>query len=720
MAGDHQGVVEWASRFSASQGGSVAGEELKVVEARVLKLKAAALLRLGRGEEATESYAAALALYQELDDPSAVAECHYGLFYLSWQRSDLRSALLHADGAARAAREGGNRSLESNALQGLLGLQYDLGDLEGSWRTLKASNALLDEEIRADDNSAGATEAQRSARARLLVFEGAFLLDEERPALSRGVLRRALEMAVGNEEPSFFRSLHLNLGQAGLRLGEPAVAREHWRLAREYVPAGEAVPTALWAHLADLELSARQPTAALVALDRALGEEPVLDWRWRLREMRGRSLSQLGREEEADQAFAQAMDDVEQMRRELGFGELQAWLLDAKREPFERRFALLAKAGRTVDAVAVFERAKARSFLDAFVASERSAAAPEVESVGPEAAADRLAALQDLLPMVSSSPMARLRPLEHVLERLGAIEVLAYFRTPEAWWAIRHGASGLGLRRLATDEEMRAAIDGWLASSGDPESAMALARLVLPDGLLPSQGTRLYLVTDGRLGEIPFAALPTSGKPLIERHALAYVPGLSALAALLESDTVAEPAPPKVLGDPAGDLPAASLEARRVAERLGVTPSLGDQAHWRPSAGSRPNVLHLATHAGLGPRGPWIALANDERLYAPQVVSAGGGPALVVLAGCSGAARVGNGVWGSMAGAFLAAGSRAVLAPLWSVDDRATLALIERFYAEGGAEDPVEALARTQRAWIANDEPMETWAGFVVLGGPDT
>ena len=69
-----------------------------------------------------------------------------------------------------------------------------------------------------------------------------------------------------------------------------------------------------------------------------------------------------------------------------------------------------------------------------------------------------------------------------------------------------------------------------------------------------------------------------------------------------------------------------------------------------------------------------------------------------------------------MGAAFLAAGSRAVLASLWSVEDRQTHEFVLRFYAEGGASDPAGALARAQRVAIDQGQSPTLWAPFVLFG----
>ena len=77
------------------------------------------------------------------------------------------------------------------------------------------------------------------------------------------------------------------------------------------------------------------------------------------------------------------------------------------------------------------------------------------------------------------------------------------------------------------------------------------------------------------------------------------------------------------------------------------------------------------------------------------------------------------GLWGSLVASLLASGTPSVVASLWSTPDRVSRELSERFYAEGGARDPAGALARTQRAWLAEGRPVADWASFAFYGpGP--
>jgi CHAT domain-containing protein len=73
-------------------------------------------------------------------------------------------------------------------------------------------------------------------------------------------------------------------------------------------------------------------------------------------------------------------------------------------------------------------------------------------------------------------------------------------------------------------------------------------------------------------------------------------------------------------------------------------------------------------------------------------------------------------MWGSLSTAFLVAGSEAVLASLWSIEDQSAREFITRFYGEGAPNQPATALARAQRAFIAAGQPASRWAPFVLFG----
>jgi CHAT domain-containing protein len=267
----------------------------------------------------------------------------------------------------------------------------------------------------------------------------------------------------------------------------------------------------------------------------------------------------------------------------------------------------------------------------------------------------------------------------------------------------------------ASTAEIRDLAGRFLGHPDDVALATRLGEILLPAGALPETGQPVYVVADGALGNLPFAALRRQGRFLVEDHGIVFVPSLNALAAL--EALRAGPARPAVaLADPLRDLPAAAAEAVEVAHRLGGTAWIAGEATARQlQQAAHSRTLHLATHTGLGPRGAWLQLA-DRRVTASEIVAGRIGPRLVVLASCASGVRPGREMWGSLGASFLAAGSRAVLASLWSIEDRPTRELVRRFYAEGGDAAPCAALARVQRVAIRQGLSPHLWAAFVLFG----
>ena len=96
---------------------------------------------------------------------------------------------------------------------------------------------------------------------------------------------------------------------------------------------------------------------------------------------------------------------------------------------------------------------------------------------------------------------------------------------------------------------------------------------------------------------------------------------------------------------------------------------------------------------------------------------------LVVLAACDTGNEYIPGSEGatSLARAFLAAGVPTVVASLWSVDDRATAGLFDRFHRFLIAgDDPVDALRKAQLELLHGSDPRDrsprAWAAFEVIG----
>lgn len=283
----------------------------------------------------------------------------------------------------------------------------------------------------------------------------------------------------------------------------------------------------------------------------------------------------------------------------------------------------------------------------------------------------------------------------------------------------------------------RAAIEE--ESPREPASARALYTTLFSQvekaGLLvPDKFTRLVLVGDGPLLEVPFSALmDSSGKRLVERLPVATA---GSIGVLTWPDDRAKPtAPLLVAADPLSPgnppLPAARTEGKSVAALFpGARLLVGAEATRRqilPELGSF-GILHFATHGLFDPEdglSSGLLLASekeaddDQLLEARELINTRLSAHLAVLSACDtgqGEHSGGEGLLG-LTWAFRAAGCPSVIASLWSVDDDATGKLMVRFY-QGLKEGQVKDVAlRDAMLAVRQTQPQPYfWAAFQVNG----
>ncbi len=299
---------------------------------------------------------------------------------------------------------------------------------------------------------------------------------------------------------------------------------------------------------------------------------------------------------------------------------------------------------------------------------------------------------------------------------------------------------------------------------------------------------RLVVAADESLYRLPFEALVRperdgAGEYVAEHHVVSYTPSTATLS-LLESADRPRPGDEALLvGAPDLDRPAIDLLAiadelpksgmfslrkmfpelpsgRRELETIGRLLADGGRLEPRRRTGAaatehflrttdlrRFRLLHLTTHGvsdarplSGGParrlemRQPALMLTqaasepDDGVLTLGEILAYRIGADLVVLSGCTtgrGWRSLGDGAYG-LAGAFLVAGARHVVASTWDVADRDTTELMRHLYrALADGASPAAALNAGQRALIADhadtDRPSPYfWAGFRSVGGlPD-
>jgi tetratricopeptide (TPR) repeat protein len=145
-------------------------------------------------------------------------------------------------------------------------------------------------------------------------------------------------------------------------------------------------------------------------------------------------------------------------------------------------------------------------------------------------------------------------------------------------------------------------------------------------------------------------------------------------------------------------------------------------------------ILHFAAHMELNEAYPWrsgILMSSPDApsgtrlLLAERIAAIRLGARLVFISGCESArGRVirGEGIQG-LSTAFLAAGTQAVVATLWPVEDLAAAQFVSFFYdSAAGGRTAGEAL-REAKLRMARSGPYADpshWAGFVLIGEPGT
>ncbi len=249
---------------------------------------------------------------------------------------------------------------------------------------------------------------------------------------------------------------------------------------------------------------------------------------------------------------------------------------------------------------------------------------------------------------------------------------------------------------------------------------------------------RLYLVPHDVLHHLPFALLPhgAKGRLLVQDHDLTFLPAAGSL--VLPRETRSPPGTVLAMAPRVARLRHANEEARAVvaAHREPRSLLLGaaatESAFKKDAAGFR--VLHLATHSRFNRLNPLLSRleleasgADDGHLEVHEILGLRLEASLVTLSACEtglgsdflGSVPAGDDFVG-MTRAFLHAGSGAVLASLWEVDDRSTLELMRAFYARLASANPASALASAQRQMLAGRDPQLIhpyhWAPFVLVG----
>jgi CHAT domain-containing protein len=310
-------------------------------------------------------------------------------------------------------------------------------------------------------------------------------------------------------------------------------------------------------------------------------------------------------------------------------------------------------------------------------------------------------------------------------------------------------------------------------------AAARVSELLLGPAVAQIKGKRLFIVSEGVLQYLPFAALPEPGgqAPLVVDHEVTTAPSASVLAVLRQETAGRQPSEKTlfVVADPvynANDArvsqqPSVAQKEPGGSDRIHLNTESNAERFLRlrfsrteaeqiasliPADGSvkavdfdanrdavlkadlaRFRILHFATHSVIDDERPELSgivlsLVNRNgrrqdgflRLY--DVYNLRLNADLVVLSACRtalGQEIKGEGMIGLTRG-FFYAGAPRVLASLWTIDDRATAVFMKPFYEAMLVrhERPAAALRSAQIAmWRTKgwDAPYY-WAAFTMQG----
>lgn len=582
-----------------------------------------------------------------------------------WQLGEMTQAMASSRLAVEEADRAGDSAMRVFARLGLAE-HYRSHD-----QLVDAERLLLD----ADDLAS--SDADRAWTAAKL---GSHYMDAGLDSMARSSLESALRLAE-TDDNKLRLSLHLNLAWVYRRSGQYALA--HARLAQAAAISAEDVD--LWIGrgllLADQGYRAAGVRQLEGAVQRADGDRDLW-WAWY---HLGRLQQQHGDVAAARQAYQRSMHSVAALASKAG--EYVSELAASHRSPYLRAIGLAARHGHWREALALVLELDGLALLAA-------------ERVSEEARASGGAGISRI--GARGSPVS----IDEMLAAWRGRQLSIVLSEQETVWRLEVRDGQVSGREVGRAEVLARAADALEADPSVAGPARALGAALAP---AEWNDAPVHVLTIGPLSRAPL--------PAVVRPRGAAAPLVRVLSVLPRPASKPSDSRTIVLGDPRGDLPWAGREASLVAERLGVTAVLGPAANAGAVASARgAALLHVAAHSRLGDSGPALLLAGSA-LDATAVASQPGAPRVVVLASCGSAAARDDGGWGSLAAAFLTAGSDAVIASAWSVDDAATLQFIDELYRHPVAADPVAALAAAQKATRAR-LPARSWAAFIVIAAP--
>jgi len=619
-------------------------------------------------------------------------------------------------------------------------------------------------------------------------------------------LRESLAIAERAKQPNIAASALHDLGQEALDQGKAADA---WRLFERSLEirrriGDQAGITETLTGQAAVRLAEKRADAALSLAEQALDNAVAHDQPellWHAQTVAGIAYRGLGRVEDAHRVLNDAVGTIDRLSREVAIGDnLREQFFETTLSPYHELIALLIDRRASSDALEIAERSKARALrrllrrtrLDeeiTLTAQEKDERArlrdrlfalnrqienehgkPQVDDTrvkGRESArktAREALAKFDASMQTAHPELVAVRGAVDPLTRgdinqifsdtnTAIVEYTVADKTLYAFVLTSDGrrvtvdehASSISRQELERrTERFRDRISARDFGVGDDAGAL-YDLLIAPIATTIAGRSRLVIIPDGPLWNVPFQALRGPKGYLIETAAISYAPSITVLR---DIQRVAKPSGARTLlamgkssfGSVLDPLPDAEQQVQQIRAIYGADRSatyVGDAATESQfkTAAPRYSVLHLATHAVLDESSPMYSRLilssapghpdDDGQLEAWEIMGMKLRADLVVLAACeTGRGRIasGEGVIGTM-WALLAAGARSLVVSQFRVESTSTTTMLVAFHrrlatGRGSKADHLRAAALELLHTPRYAHPYY-WAGFVLVGDAD-
>ncbi|MEA5574606.1 CHAT domain-containing protein, partial [Calothrix sp. UHCC 0171] len=429
----------------------------------------------------------------------------------------------------------------------------------------------------------------------------------------------------------------------------------------------------------------------------------------------GKLYKQRGNKAQAISAYTEAVRSLKALRSDLAainpdvqfsfresvepvYRELVALLLDEQPSQVE-----LAQARELIESLQVAE-------LDNFFREACLDKAQQIDQVDPTATVIYPIILGDRLATIISQTG---QPLRYYVTRKSQTEIE---QTLNNLLVSLNPVSDSQQRRQFTQE-----IYDWLIRPAEENGAFKDTKT-------------LVFVLDGKLRNIPMAALYDGKQYLIEKYAVALSPGLQLMTAHSLQQNKINAIVGGISESRSGfaALPAVESEVKQISKTVSsnmllnqqfTSQALGDRVK-----SSNADVVHLATHGQFSSRLEdtylltWDGRVNVKELSELLKNRSGNTSKaieLLVLSACDTATGDDRAVLG-LAGLAVKSGARSTIATLWPVKDKAAEMLMTRFYEQ--LRQPkitkAEALRQSQINLIRQTDFRDPffWSAFVLVG----